>query len=192
MSSDKPQIYGGSSAMGTMGVQLAALSGYRVISTCSPRNFQLVSAMGAAEVFDYKDPESIEKIKKLDVKLIWDTISLESSAAFCAKVIAHGGAYGKILDVEMKDRPDVKNTFNLGYTSLGERVEKAFGTFSQEHCEKDYEFMKKWILEGDRLLAEKKLKPHPIKVSKGFEGIIQGMDDMRDDKVSGQKLVFSV
>ena len=152
----------------------------------------MVKSMGAAEVFDYRDPASIEEIKKFDVNLIWDTIALESSADFCAQVLAQGGSYGIILDVKMKDRPDVKHTFNLGYTSLGERVEKSFGTFSQEHCEKDYEFMQKWILEGDRLLAEKKLKPHPMKISKGFEGIIQGMDDMRDDKVSGQKLVFSV
>lgn len=185
-------IYGGSSAMGTMGIQLAALSGYSVISTCSPRNFDMVKAMGATEVFDYKDPESIEKIKKLNVKLAWDTIALESSAAFCAKVLAQGGAYGKILDVEMKDRPDVKQTYSLGYTSVGEPVEKAFGSFGKERCENDYKFMQKWIEEGDRLLAEKKLKPHPIKVEKGLEGIIQGMDDMRDEKVSGQKLVFSV
>ena len=185
-------IYGGSSAMGTMGVQLAKLSGYNVIATCSPRNFDLVKSMGASEVFDYKDPESIEKIKKLNVKLAWDTISLESSAEFCAKVLAKDGAYGKILDVPMQDRPDVKQTYSLGYTSLGERVEKPFGSYTQEVCERDYGFMQKWMAEGDRLVAEKKLKPHPIKVSQGFEGIIQGMDDMRDDKVSGQKLVFTV
>lgn len=188
-------IYGGSSAMGTMGVQLAALSGYDVIATCSPRNFDMVKSFGATEVYDYKDPESIEKIKKYtnnNLKLVWDTISLESSAEFCSKVLAEGGNYGKILGVEMQGRPDVKQTFNLGYTAIGERVEKAFGNYTKEEAQKDYEFIQPWLVEGDRLLAEKKLKPHPIKVSKGFEAIVAGMDDMRDDKVSGQKLVFAV
>ncbi|KAI1818453.1 chaperonin 10-like protein [Poronia punctata] len=35
-------VYGGSTATGTLAIQLAKLSGYRVITTCSPNNFGLV------------------------------------------------------------------------------------------------------------------------------------------------------
>lgn len=46
-------IYGGSSAMGTLAVQYAMLSGCKVVTTASPGNFELARAMGADEVFDY-------------------------------------------------------------------------------------------------------------------------------------------
>lgn len=52
-------VYGGSSAMGTLAVQYAKLSGCKVISTASPANFALVKAMGADEVFDYVSTRSL-------------------------------------------------------------------------------------------------------------------------------------
>lgn len=49
-------IYGGSSAMGSLALQMAKLSGYKVITTASPKNFDFVKAMGADEIFDYVRP----------------------------------------------------------------------------------------------------------------------------------------
>jgi NADPH:quinone reductase-like Zn-dependent oxidoreductase len=46
-------IYGGSSATGTLAIQFAKLSGYKVVTTCSPRNFELAKALGADVVLDY-------------------------------------------------------------------------------------------------------------------------------------------
>lgn len=63
-------IYGGSSATGTLAIQFAKLqvkggsglwyfsltissSGLKVVTTCSPRNFDLVNSLGADAVFDY-------------------------------------------------------------------------------------------------------------------------------------------
>jgi NADPH:quinone reductase-like Zn-dependent oxidoreductase len=46
-------IYGGSSATGTLAIQFAKLSGFKVVTTCSPRNFDLVSGLGADVVLDY-------------------------------------------------------------------------------------------------------------------------------------------
>jgi len=46
-------IYGGSSATGTLAIQFAKLSGYKVVTTCSPKNFELVQALGADVVLDY-------------------------------------------------------------------------------------------------------------------------------------------
>jgi NADPH:quinone reductase-like Zn-dependent oxidoreductase len=34
-------VYGGSTAMGTFAIQCAVLSGYKVVATCSPRNFDV-------------------------------------------------------------------------------------------------------------------------------------------------------
>jgi NADPH:quinone reductase-like Zn-dependent oxidoreductase len=188
-------IYGGSSAMGTMGIQVAKLSGYRVITTCSPRNFDMVKSYGAEATFDYKDQASIEKIKKYtndSLKLVWDTISLKSSADFCAKIIASGGTYGNILRQTLPGREDVKQTYSIGYTSVGEPFEKGGRKYGAEETQRDYDWIQKWMLVGEQLLAEGKLKAHPIKVGKGLENVLEGADLMRHDKVSGQKLVYTV
>jgi NADPH:quinone reductase-like Zn-dependent oxidoreductase len=40
-------IYGGSSATGGLAIQYAKLSGYKVITSCSPHNFDYVKNVGA-------------------------------------------------------------------------------------------------------------------------------------------------
>jgi NADPH:quinone reductase-like Zn-dependent oxidoreductase len=188
-------IYGGSSAMGTMGIQMAKLSGYRVITTCSPHNFDLVKGYGAEAAFSYKDAGAVEDIKKYTgnkLKLVWDTIALESSAAFCAKVLAKNGSYGTILNTPLPDRPDVKFTYSLGYTSVGEVFTKGGTTWPEDRVKRDYKFIQPWMSVGEKLMAEGKLRPHPVRKGKGLENVIEGTELMRDDKVSGQKLVYTV
>ncbi|KAJ5999813.1 hypothetical protein N7481_000222, partial [Penicillium waksmanii] len=48
--SNKPE---GSSATGSLAIQFAKLSKFKVVTTCSPRNFDLVRDMGADVWFDY-------------------------------------------------------------------------------------------------------------------------------------------
>lgn len=50
-------IWGGSTSVGTCGIQLAAASGYDVITTCSPKNFEYCRSLGAKDCFDYKSPK---------------------------------------------------------------------------------------------------------------------------------------
>lgn len=57
-------IYGASTNTGLWAVQYAKLSGLRVLATCSEKNFEAVSQLGADEVFDYRDEKCGEKIKK--------------------------------------------------------------------------------------------------------------------------------
>ncbi|KIW22643.1 uncharacterized protein PV07_10920 [Cladophialophora immunda] len=183
-------IYGGSSATGTVGIQFAKLAGYTPITTCSPRNFDLVKSLGAVAAFDYNDPECATKIKeytKNDLKYVWDTISLPKTAQLCSEVISPGGTYGSILNVEFP-RTDVRTTYNLGYTAVGDPVKKRF--FESRDNTKDFEFMKKWIQEVEPILEHGRLKAHPPKVGKGLENVLEGCDLMKHDKVSGQKLVY--
>ena len=47
------------------------------------------------------------------------------------------------------------------------------------------------IVEG--LLKEGKIKAHPAKVRKGgLKGVLDGLQEMREGKVSGEKLVYRV
>jgi len=64
---DKPEpflVWAGSTGVGMYAIKLASLLGYRVVTTASPHNFDLVKSLGAAAVFDYKDPEVSTKIQQ--------------------------------------------------------------------------------------------------------------------------------
>ena len=41
--------------MGLFGIQFAKMSGFRVVTTCSAKNFDLVKSYGADEAYDYHD-----------------------------------------------------------------------------------------------------------------------------------------
>ncbi|KAK8074259.1 alcohol dehydrogenase [Apiospora phragmitis] len=47
-------IWGGSTSVGCNAIQLACAAGYEVVTTCSPRNFDLVKSLGTAAAFDYR------------------------------------------------------------------------------------------------------------------------------------------
>jgi NADPH:quinone reductase-like Zn-dependent oxidoreductase len=55
-------IWGGSTSVGSCAIQLAVAAGYEVVTTASPRNFEYVRKLGAAEVFDYNDAQVVDRI----------------------------------------------------------------------------------------------------------------------------------
>lgn len=188
-------IYGGSTATGTLAIQFAKLSGYRVLTTCSPRNFDLVKELGADAVFDYKDPQAPEKIRKLTddkLTLALDNISNEASAAFCDNALStSGGDYTALLEKPGIARANVKSTSTLAYTAIGEDFEKRGVKFEAKPEDKEYASMF-WDITA-QLLAESKLKAHPPKVgSGGLRGVLEGLNLMRTGQVSGEKLVYNV
>ncbi|KFZ15958.1 hypothetical protein V502_05307 [Pseudogymnoascus sp. VKM F-4520 (FW-2644)] len=55
-------IWGGSTAVGSNAIQLAKASGFEVIATASPKNFDYVKSLGAAEIYDYKSPTVVKDL----------------------------------------------------------------------------------------------------------------------------------
>lgn len=47
-------IWSGASSVGSNAIQLAVASGYEVITTASPKNWDYVKSLGASQVFDYR------------------------------------------------------------------------------------------------------------------------------------------
>lgn len=56
-------VWGGSTSVGANAIQLATASGYDVIATCSPRNFDFVKRLGTVAAFDYNSPTVVSDIK---------------------------------------------------------------------------------------------------------------------------------
>ena len=166
-------------------------AGYTPITTCSPSNFDFVKSLGAAGVFDYGNPDVVGEIKAYtnNLRYVWDTISLSASMKICTEVIAPNGSYGSIIRVQVP-RGDLRYTFSLGYTAIGEPVTKGPNVFPDNT--EDFEFCKAWIQEVEGLLQEGRLRVHPIRVERGLENVLDGIDLLRRNRVSGKKLVYLV
>jgi NADPH:quinone reductase-like Zn-dependent oxidoreductase len=187
-------IYGGSTATGVLAIQFAKLSGYNVITTCSPRNFDLVKSLGANAVFDYSDPNAAAEIRKYtnnNLKLVLDTISLESSAAFCDQAIStEGGDYSTLLPVRI-ERANVNDRLTIAYTAVGEAF--TFGELAVGAKPEDKEFAEMFWGLSEKLLVEGKVRVHrPRVLEGGLKGALEGLEWLKEGKVSGEKLVYNV
>ena len=187
-------IYGGSSATGSLAIQFAKLSGYTVITTCSPRNFDFVKQLGADLVFDYRDPEAPKAIReytKDGLKLVFDTIGVKDAIKFCDSALStQGGEYVTLL-VDKIDRENVNSRWVIGYTTLGEYFK--YGQWEFPEVPEDFEYAAKFWDITQPLLAEGKIKPHrPKVVAGGLKGVAEGLRLLKEGKVSGEKLVYNI
>lgn len=111
-SSEPLLIYGGSTATGSLAIQFALLSGCQVITTCSPRNFAFVKALGAVEAFDYHDFDCASKIREYTndkLTRVLDCISDSESAKISSEAISSQGGQVSYLLAPKHDRTDVEN-----------------------------------------------------------------------------------
>lgn len=179
--------------MGTVLIQLAKLSGYEVITTCSPADFSLVRSSGADHVFDYNDPACTQEINNItggNLKLCVDCISTDAAATLCAEALSPGAKCSNILLAKCP-RDDVESLTTLDYSSLGEEWEQ-FGIVNSASKE-DFEHSKSFAELAEELLNDAKIRPHPIeKREGGLDAILQGPQDLRAKRVSGKELVFTL
>lgn len=76
---DKVLILGASGSLGSAAVQIAAAMGADVTGTCSARNVEMVTALGASRVIDYTRRDFTKDSAQYDV--IFDTLGVSSFAA---------------------------------------------------------------------------------------------------------------
>jgi len=189
-------IYGGSSGVGQFGIQLAKLSGYRVVTVASPRNHEFLRGLGADAVYDYKDPNVIKKVKDRTgnkISHVLDTVAGSNTQLASVKILAEDKP-GKVLIVlphaeGIQDvRKDVQitminmfTTYGFGYGPLGpdEDARRALSAFLQK-------------VPG--LVGDGKLKHIPVKkFDGGLDKVVSdGFDYIAKGKVSAEKLVFTV
>ena len=139
-----------------------------MITTCSPRSFDHVKALGAAAAFDYKDPECGTKIReytKDNLTKVFDTIAKDDSPKICAAAISStkGGAISATLPYpEDLGRNDVHSSMVFVFGVFGEDF--GYGEQIIPGNPEDFEFGKRLYAVAEKLLQEGNLKVHPPKV----------------------------
>ncbi|KAJ3295221.1 hypothetical protein HDU79_009661, partial [Rhizoclosmatium sp. JEL0117] len=194
-------IYGGSTATGALAIQYAKLSGWKVVTTASPRNFDYLKSLGADKVFDYNSPTVAADIRAYTnnaIKHVFDCVSEGSSLTISANSFGpEGGIYSALLTIDAKvltsvnSKITVKNT--LAYTAMGRAF--TIGANALPAIPSDFEFAKKFAVLSNSLLAASKIKVHTPSVNEsgaGLEGVLKGLQLMREGKVSGKKLVYTL
>ncbi|KAI0247524.1 zinc-binding oxidoreductase ToxD [Lactifluus subvellereus] len=172
-------IWGGASSVGQYAIQFAKLGGFHVITTASPKNFDLVRGLGADEVFDYRDENVVEKIRAatgnaLDIAV--DTVSEGNTPGQVTGAIGDkGGKVATILPYE-SPRPDV----NVIFSSLPNLLKP--------------ESNGKWYVDlHKKIFATDKIKPNPILLlPNGIASVKDGLQYMQEGKISAQKITYRI
>ncbi|CZR68298.1 probable ToxD-like zinc binding oxidoreductase [Phialocephala subalpina] len=185
-------IYAGSTSVGLFAIQLAKKSGYTVVTTASPRSFDLVKQYGADMPFDYRSPTAVEDIAKAfpAITQAFDCISEGRSTEFCAQVIKkNGGKVVTLFDQGKSKTPGVKYDFIVVFTVFGQKfawlppIGPMFPAVPADRAAlvRFYSNLPNHVND---------IKPTPLRVvGSGFKEILSGLGDLRQGKVSGQKLV---
>ncbi|TFL01474.1 chaperonin 10-like protein [Pterulicium gracile] len=194
-------IWGGTTATGHHAIQLARLSGLRVIATASPQAFDEVLALGASFVFDYRDVDVVEKIREaagdseMGVRYVLDTISKGGATEKCIDAMGpKGGQVVHLLPVSkdiVKRRADVEVSLTLVYNLLGPMLSDPFRPQDrppvQRYLENDWIQLSKGWSNG---VGTERLKPQRIRrLERGFDGIVDGLKQMREGRYGREKLV---
>ncbi|KAM0288361.1 hypothetical protein ACHAO9_007266 [Fusarium lateritium] len=195
-------IYGGSTAMGISAIQFGKLSGATVITTSSPSNAEYVKSLGADHVLDYKSTTLVDDVLRIangPIQYVFDTYPSDVSTAVSAAVLSQSGnaKYVALIpgfENEVKKlNPSVDAQSILAYSALGDPW-----MYEKKHFDAvpgDFEFQKKFILVAERLFAEGKVKVPRVFLNRGgsgLEGILRGLEETRDGRVSGGKLVYTI
>ncbi|RHZ48127.1 zinc-binding alcohol dehydrogenase family protein [Aspergillus thermomutatus] len=154
-------------------------------------------SLGADAVFDYNAPNCGAEIRKHtsnELYYAFDCISEGNPLPICAEALSSDVStkkpmYSSVLFCEF---PRTDST--LAYTIFGEPFYKAFGAGIDFPASKeDYDFAKMFFKLSERLLAEGKFKFHRVDVRNGgLEGVLEGLEELRQGKVSGKKLVYRI
>ncbi|KAJ5902806.1 hypothetical protein N7495_003334 [Penicillium taxi] len=191
-------IYGGSSTIGLIALQMVKLCGHRAITTCSPANFDLVRSYGADLVFDYKSPTCAKDIRaatKNGLRYALDPFSETKTLAICHEAIGRtGGRYCALEQYQeaLCSRKTIKHELVMGGSISGKGVElpEPYGIPPQPEIGV---WVRPWYRAIQVLVDTGKLKPCPVEILPGqFDGILNGLDLLRAGKVSGKKLVVKL
>ncbi|KAI1210243.1 zinc-binding oxidoreductase CipB [Annulohypoxylon truncatum] len=189
-------VWGGSSSVGCSAIQLAKAAGYEVIATASPKNFGLLEELGASQVYDYRDPNTVATIiaalknKTCAGAMAIGNGSLEACINILAAVPGNGRKFVAQTTVPINPAKMPKNVVKVMGVMLGflwwnvkislmskfKGVETKFiwapDVIADDVGKMIYQdFLPKALASG-----EYHVKPEPQVVGRGLESIQEAMD----------------
>ena len=169
--------------------------GHRVITTCSPRNFELVRSYGADLAFDYHSATCAKDIRaatKNALRYVLDPFSDVRSVSICQEAFGRtGGRYCGLeqYQEQLFTRKTVKHELVMGGAISGKGVQLPDPYGVPPNPEIGL-WARSWYGVVQRLIDESKIKPTPVEtLSGGLDAVIPGLDRLRNGYVSGKKLV---
>ena len=170
----------------------------RPLAVCSDKSRKLALSYGAESVFNYEDVDCSVQIKSYTgnkLKYVLDVITDGQSMKLCYNAIGRvGGTYVglELLPENGPTKRTIKASWVMGQSIFGKELLLS-GGYERPAIAQQREIGRWWFATLQRLWAEGKIKPHPIKVGEGgFEGILKGIDLLRKGKVARQKLVYFI
>ena len=172
-------VWGGSCVTGMMMIQLAKQTGFRVFVVASLQNADYLDSLGADRVADRHDPEkAIAEIHELDIDTGVDCVGQET-ATFCARALRPGGRLAYLVK---GPNEEIMQERRIDATDI---LLKRFHE-NPAYGQSVVDFI------SNRLFSQT-LKPvRHQRVEGGFEGIEKGLELLKDQKISGCKLVVPV
>jgi NADPH:quinone reductase-like Zn-dependent oxidoreductase len=186
-------VWGASSSAGIFAIQLARLAGIRTVATASPHSHEMLRALGAEAVFDYRDVDAGVKIRAwAGGELVngLDCISEDTTVPLASHAMT-GGTLVLLLSAaaQHKDNnPKVTTKAMLLYTSMGKEFTKFGQTFPFSPV--DYQWGCWWNELCTRLVAAKKIHAPKLKLIGGLESFQVGFDLLEQNQVKAEKLVM--
>lgn len=188
---------------------LATALGYKVVTTSSPRNFELVKSLGAIAAFSYSDPSTPERIKEWaqeagfgGIQKAYDTISEQGSTQLVADALA---ANGKVVILRESSNENPWRTFNDCYHPVPvDKVEPSSITLAHIllydaldlNNKPEYNLIVEWNKRLPELIESGKFGGAgtvPLRhFDGGLDGVLEALDVSRQGKVSGRKLVVRI
>ncbi|CAN8105227.1 unnamed protein product [Discula destructiva] len=201
-STEKPPTYvlvsGGATTTGTIAIQLLKASGLTPIATCSTSTRDLVLSMGAVETFDYHSPTcgiEIRNYTKDSLRHVLDCVTQAESMKLSYDAIS-GKEGGKYVALDpfpttiQYTRRDIEAEWLMIFSLFGNPV-KLSGVYGRPARPLDRQFASVMYPLAERLIAEGRLNPHPVEVRQGgLSAMAEGIEDLRNNKVRGRKLIY--
>ncbi|KAI0363946.1 GroES-like protein [Pilatotrama ljubarskyi] len=176
-------ILGGATSIGQYVIQLARMSGFSpIVVTASLHNAELLESLGATHVLDRKLPgealsEQARKIASGYFDIVYDAVSESETLGVGYSALAPTGHFVVVLSnpipsAEEGSQKKVRKAFGLINTAINRTVARSL------------------LSKLPQLLESGEIKPNRPKVlSGGLLGIPAGLERLRNNQVSGVKLV---
>ncbi|TFY78323.1 hypothetical protein EWM64_g5688 [Hericium alpestre] len=183
-------------SIGLYAIQLAHIQGYKVVTTASPKNHELVKSHGADAAVDYHASDVVEQIVRATgqggVDHAYDAISEGNSTVLAIQALKQFGPRNVAVVLPVKDTDPTADVYMVLCSGLLGYPIDAFGMYLPRD-ERVYQFgleftklVSEWLQEG-RFRGN----PHTL-MPGGLNAIPGGLKFMKEGKVSGTKLVYKI